>query len=63
MPRHAMTAKRPSSRTRRTSKATGIVLTVMRTEVDQFSRYALVEMLALAGIKLEVTPHVARRVS
>lgn len=36
---------------------------LMRAKVDKFSSDALVEMLALAGIKLEVTPHVARRVS
>ena len=36
---------------------------LMRAKVDKFSSDALVEMLALAGIELEVTPHVARRVA
>jgi len=34
-----------------------------RAKVDQFSSDALVEMLALAGIELQVRPHVARRVA
>ena len=36
---------------------------LMRAKVDKFSSDALVEMLALAGIKLEVTPHATRRVA
>ena len=36
---------------------------LMRAKVDKFSSDALVEMLALAGIELEVTPHVPRRVA
>jgi predicted XRE-type DNA-binding protein len=35
----------------------------MRAKVDKFSSDALVEMLALAGIELKVTPHSTRRVA
>jgi predicted XRE-type DNA-binding protein len=112
MPRPATTARRPRTRSRRTTKANGNIFAdlgfspldsaslqlrarlmaelmriirarkltqaaaarllgvtqprisdLMRAEVDKFSSDALVEMLALAGIELEVTPHVARRVA
>ncbi len=36
---------------------------LMCAKVDKFSSDALVEMLALVGIELEVTPHAARRVA
>ena len=36
---------------------------LMRAKVDKFSSDALVEMLALAGIELKVTPHSTRRVA
>jgi predicted XRE-type DNA-binding protein len=36
---------------------------LMRAKVDKFSSDALVEMLALAGVELEVTAHAARRVA
>jgi len=36
---------------------------LMRAKVDKFSSDALVEMLALVGIELEVTPHAPRRVA
>ena len=112
MPRPATTAKRPRTRTHRTTKANGNVFAdlgfsplesaslqlrarlmaelirivrtrkltqaaaarlldvsqprisdLMRAKVEKFSSDALVEMLALAGIELKVTPHVARRVA
>ncbi len=36
---------------------------LMRAKVDKFSSDALVEMLALAGIELTVTPRATRRVA
>lgn len=39
------------------------VSNLMRAQVDKFSSDALVQMLALAGIELEIRPHAKRRVA
>jgi len=39
------------------------VSNLMRAKVDKFSSDALVQMLALAGIELEIRPHAKRRVA